>query len=175
MKTILLDRDGVLNPYMPDDYLKSPSQWVWQEKAIDALQILTNKDYRIIVITNQSCINRKIVSYRTVEAIHAKIKAQLLDKDVSNIHFAICHHTNEDNCQCRKPKSENILKVIKAYHLDTRELIFIGDSPSDMTAGQKANIQTIALKTGNPKMVEYLQKTGQIFYSSLFEAVQTVK
>ena len=75
MKTILLDRDGVLNPYMPGDYVKSPSEWRWQENALDALQKLSKHNYQIIIITNQSCINRKIISYQTVLAIHAKIKA----------------------------------------------------------------------------------------------------
>lgn len=174
MKTILLDRDGVLNPYMPEDYLKSPSKWVWQPKAIEALKILAQNNFRIIVVTNQSCINRKMVSYRTVFAIHDKIKAELKNHGVEKIYFAICHHTNEDQCQCRKPNAENIIKIIHAYQLDPEKLIFIGDSPSDLQAGLKAKVQTIALKTGNPKMDEYLQKTGQNHFLNLYEAVQRI-
>ena len=52
MKTILLDRDGVLNPYMPGDYVKSPSEWRWQENALDALQKLSKHNYQIIIINN---------------------------------------------------------------------------------------------------------------------------
>lgn len=174
MKTILLDRDGVINPYMLEDYVKGLSQWVWQPKAIEALQLLSQNNYRIIFVTNQSCINRKIVSYRTVHAIHEKIKTDLLPYGVTKVFFVICHHTDKDQCQCRKPNAENIFKLISSYRLDPKTTIFMGDSPSDMQAGQKANLQTIAIKSGNPKMEEYLQKTKQVHFNNLLEAVQSL-
>lgn len=174
MKTILLDRDGVLNPYIPNGYVKSPSEWHWQKNALNALQKLSKKDYRIIIITNQSCINRKMVSYRTVLAIHSMLKATLQEAGVTNIHFAICHHVSEDLCLCRKPKPANIHKIIETYRLAKEDLFFIGDSPSDMEAGQAAGIKTIALKTGNEKMETYLIQSNLISYEDLDTAVNAI-
>jgi D-glycero-D-manno-heptose 1,7-bisphosphate phosphatase len=174
MKTILLDRDGVLNPYIPEGYVQSPAQWQWQKNAIIALQKLAKQDYRIIIITNQSCINRKMVSYQTVSAIHSFIKATLAEVGVTNIHFAICHHISEDLCQCRKPKTENIKKIIDTYRLAKEDIIFIGDSPSDMEAGQNAGVKTIALKTGNSKMEMYLQQSNLKYYEDLDSAIKAI-
>lgn len=174
MKTILLDRDGVLNPYLPEDYLKSPKEWQWQKNAINAIKKLADLQYRIIILTNQSCINRKIVSFQTVLAIHTFIKYTLAEYGITNIHFAICHHVNEDLCQCRKPKPGNILKIMETYGLNKEELIFIGDSPTDLQAGENAGIKTIALKTGNPKMIQHLNQTNQVFYEDLFSAVNSL-
>ena len=174
MKTILLDRDGVLNPYMPGDYVKSPSEWRWQENALDALQKLSKHNYQIIIITNQSCINRKIISYQTVLAIHAKIKAHLLEVGVSNLHFAICHHVSEDNCNCRKPKAQNLINIINTYQLDKNSTLFIGDSPSDLQAGKNAGIQTIALNTGNKNMELYLKETNTDYFKTLASAINVI-
>lgn len=174
MKTILLDRDGVLNPYIPGNYVLSPAQWQWQNNAIKALQNLARNNYQIIIITNQSCINRKIVSYRTVLAIHSFIKSTLEKHGVKNIHFAICHHVKEDLCNCRKPQAENIIKIINTYQLNKENLLFIGDSPTDLQAGQNAGIKTIALKTGNEKMQEYLIHSDQLKFENLDLAINYI-
>ena len=56
-KFIILDRDGVIN-FDSSEYIKSPDEWKPIPDSIKAIKILTDNDFNIIVITNQSAINR---------------------------------------------------------------------------------------------------------------------
>ena len=81
---------------------------------------------------------------------------------------------SDDLCECRKPNAESILKIVETYHLQKENTFFIGDSPTDMEAGQRAGIKTIPLQTGNKKMAAYLKETNQVFYEDLEAAVNFI-
>lgn len=174
-KAIFLDRDGVLNPYLPEDYIKSPNQWQWQKNSIKALEFLAQKNVQIFIITNQSCINRKFVSYRTVLATHDRIKSELQRYNITGVNFQICHHHPEDCCNCRKPKPGLLVSICKTYHLKPSDHWFIGDSPTDIEAGQQAGFNVAGVLTGNPKMPEFVKKNKVVNYLDLLEAVQNIK
>ena len=90
------------------------------------------------------------------------------------MHFAICHHVSEDNCNCRKPKAQNLINIINTYQLDKNSTLFIGDSPSDLQAGKNAGIQTIALNTGNKNMELYLKETKTDYFNTLASAINVI-
>ena len=49
------------------------------------------------------------------------------------------------NCYCRKPKPSMILEAAKKYKINLKNSFMIGDKPSDITTGQKANCRSIFL------------------------------
>ena len=55
MKLVLLDRDGVINEES-NGYVQSVDDWVPIDGSVDAIARLTQADYRIVVVTNQSCL-----------------------------------------------------------------------------------------------------------------------
>ena len=61
-KYIILDRDGVINQDS-SAYVKTPDEWVPIERSIEAISLLTNNSYKIILISNQAGISRGIISY----------------------------------------------------------------------------------------------------------------
>ena len=61
-KYIILDRDGVINKDSAE-HIKSPDEWEFIPKSLDAIKLLTENNYHIVVISNQSGINRGIISY----------------------------------------------------------------------------------------------------------------
>lgn len=174
MKAIFLDRDGVLNPYMPEDYIKSPTQWRWQENALNALRLLHMAKFHIFIVTNQSCINRKYVSYRTIFATHEKAKYDLSTLGIHNIYFHVCHHLPEDACLCRKPLPSLIQTICTAYPIQRKETWLIGDSPTDMQAGINAGLKVAGVLTGNPKMPEYVRKHNLPHFDGLWQAVKAL-
>lgn len=72
-KYILLDRDGVINQDS-DDFIKSPEEWLPLEKSLEAIALLNQNGYKVIVITNQSGIARGYFNKKTLNSIHAKIR-----------------------------------------------------------------------------------------------------
>ncbi len=53
----------------------------------------------------------------------------------------MCPHKPEDNCDCRKPKPGMIYQAAEAYGIDLQNSLIIGDSLSDLEAGQAAGIR----------------------------------
>ncbi len=54
---LLLDRDGVLNMNRPD-YVKNLKEVCFYQDALEALKYLHSKDIGVILISNQSGVNR---------------------------------------------------------------------------------------------------------------------
>lgn len=146
-KFILLDRDGVIN-YDSDDYIKSPDEFNIIPSSLTALKMLYQHNYKIIVITNQSGINRNLYTNETLEIIHQKLHSSLNEMGVFIEKVYICPHTPDENCNCRKPKPLLITQAIREYNIPTKGLFFIGDKLSDIEAAQNANIQSALVLTG---------------------------
>ena len=71
-KYIILDRDGVINQDS-SAYVKTPDEWVPIERSMEAISLLTNNSYKIILISNQAGISRGIISYNEMLNIHKKL------------------------------------------------------------------------------------------------------
>ena len=72
MKLLILDRDGVLN-YDSDQFIKSPSEWRPIPGSMEAVALLNQAGYKVVVASNQSGIGRGLFDMNTLNAIHAKM------------------------------------------------------------------------------------------------------
>lgn len=55
----------------------------------------------------------------------------------------VCPHDYADSCECRKPKPGMLLRAASNYSIDLRSSWMVGDSASDIAAGQIAGCRTI--------------------------------
>jgi len=158
-KAVFLDRDGVLNKKR-DDYVKTVSElkiFPFISKAIKKLQI---NEFKIIVITNQSAINRGLMNHKNLEDIHRKIQFFLDQYGTKIDGFYYCPHTPKENCLCRKPRTGLLLKAINDFSIDVNCSWFVGDSNSDILAGNSVGCKTIKIddNTNLEKAVELILK-----------------
>ena len=144
-KTVFLDRDGVINEQRID-HIKNIDEFKIFSGVGEAIKLLKEKGYLVIIITNQSVIGRKIISETKLEEIHLKLKNYLKQYNtyVDSIYY--CPHTPEQNCNCRKPKPGLLIKASEDFNIDLGESYFIGDSESDLTAASEAECKGILLK-----------------------------
>ena len=143
--SIFLDRDGVLNKNK-DDYVKNISEleiFPFISKPIKKLQ---SAGFKIIVITNQSAINRGLMTKKHLNEIHEKIQSFLIQNDAKIDYFYYCPHTPNENCSCRKPKSGLLLKAIDDFSIDVNNSWFIGDRDSDIQAGESIGCKTLKIE-----------------------------
>ncbi|MBT6538535.1 MAG: D-glycero-beta-D-manno-heptose 1,7-bisphosphate 7-phosphatase [Francisellaceae bacterium] len=144
---VLLDRDGVIN-YDSDTYIKTPDEFNIIPSSLEAIQLLYNAGFKIIVITNQSGLNRGYFSQSSLNAIHQKLHSVVESVGAKIEHIYICPHTPDENCACRKPKATLILQAIDDYNINTKDLYFIGDKLADIDSGQNAGINSALVLTG---------------------------
>lgn len=161
--TIFLDRDGVLNRKRDDDYVKHWGEFEFLPNVKEALQILTAKNYRLIVVTNQRGIARGWMTEAAVQDIHARMLAEIAPAQIAAIYY--CPH-DKDQCDCRKPKPGLFLQAQQAFpDLDFAQAVLIGDSLSDMEVGVKLSCRNILIGEDSdfdcaPSLYEAVVKFG---------------
>jgi len=144
-KAIFLDRDGVINKERKD-YVKSVEEFQIIDNIPKVIKILKEKGFVVIVITNQSAINRKLLSVETLNKIHEKLQSYLERYDTSFDGVYFCPHTPSENCECRKPKPGLILQAVIDFQIDLSESYMIGNSETDIHAARNAGCKGILLK-----------------------------
>lgn len=148
-KVVFLDRDGVINQDSPD-YIKSWAEFEFLPGSIDAITRLTLNDFSTIIITNQSVINRNMVSKKELDYIHHMMKKAVQSRggEIKDIFF--CPHTPEDGCDCRKPNPGLIFKAQQVYQIDLETTAMVGDSAKDIECALNAGCgHAILVQTGN--------------------------
>ena len=149
--TILLDRDGVINVDSPD-YIKTPDEFHFIDGSKEAIALLTAHGFEIILITNQSVINRKMVTPEGLDAIFHKMISEIRGAggDIKDIFF--CPHTPQDKCSCRKPAPGLIFQAREKYSIDISSTWMVGDSAKDILCARNAGChKAVLVQTGNGK------------------------
>jgi len=138
-KTVLLDRDGVLNKCMPRaTYVCSWSQWEWLPGSREALRALNEAGYRVAVITNQPGIARGALTAADLEQIHLRMKADAEEAGGMIDAIYSCPHNWDEGCDCRKPRPGMLFQAQRDFHLDLSRTYFIGDDERDSQAAAAA-------------------------------------
>ncbi len=146
-EVIVLDRDGVINQDS-DDYIKTPDEWIPITGSLEAIKRLNNAGYRVAVATNQSGIARGFYDESTLQAMHDKMNTLLAQRGAKLDQIVYCPHGPTDNCMCRKPKPGMLLQIAKTLGVKPSQMVFVGDSVSDIKAARMAGVKPVLVKTG---------------------------
>ncbi len=178
LRTVFLDRDGILNEKMPE------GQYVtrWEEFHVlpgvpEALRRLNEAGLRVVVVSNQRGIARSLSTAADVDSIHAKF-AQLLARSGARIDaFFICPH-DKNQCDCRKPLPGLFHQAVARFpDIAGATSIMIGDSLSDIEFGRRLGMETIFVE-GNTQHIapgaEEAAKLANLRRASLAEAVDAL-
>ena len=159
-KLLLLDRDGVILKNVtrhenPNGSARNVNEMEYFEKMKEDLELISQQNVAIIVVTNQPDINRGIIQTQEIISMNEKLIEELPLQGV-----ICCPHVPEDKCLCRKP---NILMLEHAKNvIQPRDIkaIMVGDRISDVQAGTRADLDVIHLKLDcgecNPQVKHFM-------------------
>jgi len=143
-----LDRDGVLN--VDNGYVHRPEQLEWIVGAPEAVRLLNEAGYYVIVITNQSGVARGYFDEAAVRQFHAHMQDVLHGHGAHIDAFYYCPHHPEGTvkelavrCSCRKPNPGMLEQAAREWPIDLGRSFFIGDKDGDMAAAAAFNIRGI--------------------------------
>ena len=139
VKLVILDRDGVINEDR-DDYVKSVDEWIPLPGSLEAITLLNQAGYQVVIATNQSGLARGYFNMNDLHAMHHKMDQLLkqLGGHIDSIFF--CPHSDTQACECRKPKSGLMKEIALRYKKNDslKPLLgipMVGDSLRDLQAG----------------------------------------
>ena len=146
-KLVVLDRDGVIN-VDSDAFIKSPDEWVAIPGSLEAIARLNQAGYRVAIASNQSGIGRGLFDMAALNAMHEKMNraAAAVGGRIDAVFF--CPHTQEDECECRKPKPGMLQQIVERFEIDPAETPMVGDSLRDLQAGAALGFELHLVLTG---------------------------
>ena len=157
MKTILLDRDGVINQDS-DNFIKSVEEWQPIPGSLEAIALLHRHDYRIIVLTNQSGVARGLFSLATLNEIHRHMLSETRKKGGMIEAIFFCPHGPDDGCSCRKPLTGMYKDVANRLKIEMNGVPAVGDSMRDLQAASDVGALPVLVATGKGKSTARLLK-----------------
>ncbi|MHB8353119.1 MAG: D-glycero-beta-D-manno-heptose 1,7-bisphosphate 7-phosphatase [Burkholderiales bacterium] len=175
MKLVILDRDGVIN-LDSARYIKSPEEWKPIPGSVEAISLLNQAGYRVVVATNQSGVARGLFDMATLNAIHQKMMDTLAQQGASLDAIFFCPHANEARCNCRKPGTGMFEEIQQRYNIPLAHVPAIGDSLRDLTAAAQAGAQPMLVLTGKGQKTREAGSLpeGTRIFADLAEAVRAI-
>lgn len=140
---VFLDRDGTLIEEV--NYLSRVEDLRLFPYTVEAVKLLKDNGFLVIVVTNQSGIGRGIYSEADMHAVHDALQVELggaIDA------FYFCPHLPDEGCKCRKPGLGMIESAIEDFEIDLERSWMVGDKSLDVETGQAARLSTSLVSTG---------------------------
>ncbi|HEX3894282.1 MAG TPA: HAD family hydrolase [Terracidiphilus sp.] len=178
LRTILLDRDGVLNEKMPEGrYVTAWPQFRLLPGVPAAIACLNQAGLRVIVVSNQRGISLGLYSAEDVETIHANLQKELAKSGARIDGFYFCPHDKQE-CDCRKPLPGMFHQAQRDFpDITPATSLMIGDSLSDIEFGRRLGMRTVFIE-GDPERrkggAEKAAKQADASFGSLTKAIESL-
>jgi len=167
-KCVFLDRDGVIN-LETGDYNYRVEDFVINDGVGEALKLLKNASYLLVVITNQAGISKGLYTHEDVKKFHQYMQ-QKLNNMVDDIYYSPYHPLQSESLS-RKPGSLMFERAVAKYNINTLDSWMVGDKESDLIPAKKLQMRTIMVRT---IMSDIPTKYADHYVDNLKEGVEII-
>ncbi|HXR17389.1 MAG TPA: HAD family hydrolase [Terriglobales bacterium] len=179
-KAVFLDRDGVINRKPSEgDYVTRLEDFHVLPGVVESIAQLNHAGFCVIVVTNQRCIAKGLMTVADLERMHRQMSESLARAGaiINGIYY--CPHEMEPTCSCRKPAPGMLLDAALSRGIELSASWMIGDSDIDVEAGRNAGCKTARLSAPNeaanePGSCADPSSAADIVARSLFDAVRQI-
>lgn len=165
MRAVVLDRDGTL--IEEAGYPSSLERLVFFPYTVDAVRLLNQAGFLVVLATNQSGVARGIVEESFVLEAHACIAARLEAGGARLDAQYYCPHHPEGiraeyrrACDCRKPAPGMLRRAAADLDVDLTRSFVVGDRWHDIAAGTAVGAQSVLVRTGYGHLAEASPPSG---------------
>jgi len=165
MRAVFLDRDGTL--VEEAGYLDCLDRLVFFPYTVDAVRVLNDAGFTIVVVTNQAGIARGIVREAFVAEAHQAISAKLAAGGARIDAYYYCPHyptgviePYSRACDCRKPQPGLLRRAAADLSIDLARSFVVGDRWHDIAAGQAVGARGVLVRTGLGRRDEAAPEPG---------------
>jgi D-glycero-D-manno-heptose 1,7-bisphosphate phosphatase len=178
-KAVFVDRDGVITED-PPHYAHRIDQVRIIPGSGEAIRLLNEGGYLVIVVSNQSGIARGYYQERDVALFNEEMERQLSLEGAHIDAIYYCPHHPDGSiekfrevCPCRKPQPGMLIQAAKQHQINLKASFLIGDKFSDILAGNAVNCRTIFVLTGHGKEeMHHLNGSAVPVAENLLDAVK---
>ncbi len=161
MKTIFLDRDGVIT-VEGGGYVARPADVRYLPGALGAIARLYNAGWQSVIFTNQSGVGRGFITDAGLLEVHEKLRVDLRTAGAELLDIYVCPHKPGDNCACRKPLPGMLLQAAVDHQIDLHTAWAVGDTPRDIAAAAAVGASTALVLSGHTRAYEPASFPGPV-------------
>jgi len=180
MKIAILDRDGLLNAHGEEGFIASPAQWQPLPGALEAVALLNQAGWHVVLATNQPGLGGGLFDTQTLVAIHARMHRELaaLGGRIDAVFY--CPHAEGEECACRKPAPGLMRQIRERYGVEGGSIAVIGSCETHLRAADGLGAQLHLVCTGESHALDPAAPlpphwpAGVRVHASLGEAVQAL-
>lgn len=174
-RAVFLDRDGTL--IQDRDYLADPDGVALLPGVVEALHLLSDGGYALVVVTNQSGIARGLYTLDDYHAVARRLGQELAGEGLAlNATYFCPHHPQFTGpCDCRKPAPGMYLRAARELGLDLSICFFVGDRKKDVEPAATFGGRGILVRTGYGAEEEATVGEGTVVVDSLLDAARLVR
>lgn len=150
---VFLDRDGTM--VEEAGYLDRLERLVFFPYTVDAVRLLNQAGFAVIVVTNQAGIARGLIKESFVAEAHRHISERLAAGGARVDGYYYCPHYPRGivqelsgQCNCRKPQPGMLRQAAEDHQLDLSRSFVVGDRWHDVELAQNVGAQGILVRTG---------------------------
>ncbi|MHB9155712.1 MAG: D-glycero-alpha-D-manno-heptose-1,7-bisphosphate 7-phosphatase [Endomicrobiales bacterium] len=144
---VFIDRDGTL--IRERNYLSKIKDVALLSGAPEALRLLKQAGFKLVLVTNQSGIGRGYFSEEAMHRVHRHLQKLLAKKGARLDGIYYCPHGPETGCSCRKPALGMVKKARRELNLDLKNSFTVGDHRGDFLLGRNMGGKGIFVLTGH--------------------------
>jgi D-glycero-D-manno-heptose 1,7-bisphosphate phosphatase len=150
---VFLDRDGTIN--VEKEYLHRAEEFEFVRGAPEAIRLLKEAGFLVVVVTNQSGVARGYYDEAAVHRLHRFVDNELATAGATIDAYYLCpHHPRHGigpyrtECACRKPLPGMLLAAASDLGIDLSLSWIVGDKAADVEAGIAAGCRPLLVRTG---------------------------
>ena len=144
-QTLFLDRDGVLNKHIPDDYVRNWEMWEWMPGVLEELRKWSGHFRRIVLVSNQRGVGKGVMTDAALSSIHAHMMADILEAG-GRLDLALYCTALDKADTRRKPNPGMFYEACSLFpDIDAKSSVMLGDMPSDAAFAANCGMQFILL------------------------------
>ena len=141
---VFFDRDGIANRSPGPGYVNHLDDFHILPGFADCVRAAAAKGIPAVIVTNQRGIERGITPPAQLEAMHAKLRAELAAEGLALLDVLVCTSADDAHPH-RKPNPGMLRAAAERHHLDLSKSWMIGDRESDVKTGQNAGVAVTVL------------------------------
>jgi D-glycero-D-manno-heptose 1,7-bisphosphate phosphatase len=145
-----LDRDGTINEDI-GTYVTKPEQFKPIPGSLEAIKMIRDKGYDVVILTNQAGIMKGICDAVDVDVVHNYMLQLLGEVGCKSINGLYYSTTNLKDDIYAKPNIGMFKRAAAEIGVDWKNGVYVGDKITDLKAAVKAKTRPVLLRTGHGK------------------------
>ena len=142
---LFIDRDGTLIAEPPDFQVDSISKFQLLPDVIPSLLGLKQAGYTFIMVSNQDGLGTAAYPQAAFDEIQELLLRVLSSQGISFEAIRICPHLSNENCACRKPKTQLLNDYLASNAWDRSRSAVIGDRKTDLELAANLGVRGLQL------------------------------